>query len=180
MSPILENIIPRIRRATRKVELREILVDRIWTLFSEENEQIDYEFERNGSLVITKGGESFDGSWRILGSGRLKIETPIQNIVLAHDSSVNGILLLKINGKENSPFLAFDNNILNDKPLMEWVKILEESYEIDNVEDTNEKIIETENEDQSSSNTIYQIFISIIIISFIALIFQMINYYLKK
>lgn len=86
-----------------------------------ENDLIEYEFERSGEIAVTKNGNAYDGTWKILGSGRLKIKTDFTNNILEFDFSVQGILVMKIAGMQNTPFLLFDPKIVKHGDLENYL-----------------------------------------------------------
>ncbi len=106
-SHFINNLIPRLSKFSQRVELKEALVDKVWVILGD-GDQIEYEFERNGDIAVTRNGNSFDGTWKILGSGRLKIKTDFTNNTLEYNFACPGLLVLKISGVDNKPFLLFD------------------------------------------------------------------------
>lgn len=116
----LSNIIPRLKKFAQKIEIKDALVDKVWVIYGD-NDLIEYEFERSGEITVTKNGNSFDGSWKILGSGRLKIKTDFTNNTLEYDFSVPGILVMKITGMQNTPFLLFDPKIVKHGDLENYL-----------------------------------------------------------
>lgn len=140
MNLLIDNIIPRLRNFAKQIELKEALVDKVWVIYGE-NDYIEYEFERSGEIAVTKNGNSYDGTWRILGSGRLKITTNFSNNTLEYDFSVPGILVMKIVGKKDHPFLLFDNKIVKNGDLFLYLDSLEK---LDNKEIENSNQIDQE------------------------------------
>jgi hypothetical protein len=120
MSEFIKNILPRLKKFKDNVELTEALVDKVWTILGDK-ELIEYEFLRNGEIVVTKNGQGFDGSWRILGSGRLQIRTDFANNILLYDFSVRGILIMKLSGNMNEPFLLFDPRIVQSGNIEDYL-----------------------------------------------------------
>ncbi|MHA8092376.1 hypothetical protein V7S78_07625 [Aquirufa regiilacus] len=113
MSLLIQNLLPRLQKFAHRIELKEALVDRVWVIYGD-GYQTEYEFERNGEIAVTRNGISYDGNWKILGSGRLKIKTDFTNNTLEYSFGLSGLLVLKISGVENQPFLLFDpNKIIN-------------------------------------------------------------------
>jgi hypothetical protein len=112
-SNFVNNIIPRLKAFAQRVEIKEALVDKVWVIYGD-SDLIEYEFERSGEITITKNGDSYDGSWRIMGSGRLRIITNFANKSLAYDFSLHGILVMKIAGRQNSPFLLYDPKVVKN------------------------------------------------------------------
>jgi hypothetical protein len=120
MTQIIKNLLERVKRFKDNLELHDVLIDKNWTIYGD-NELIEYEFLRNGEIVVTKNGQGFDGTWRILGSGRLQIKTDFANNVLIFDFSISGILVMKIAGNNNEPFLLYDPKIVNNGDLENYL-----------------------------------------------------------
>jgi hypothetical protein len=123
-SNFINNIIFRLRKFAINIEVREALVDKVWVIYGD-NDLIEYEFERNGEISVTKNGLSYDGTWRILGSGRLKIKTDFANNILLYDFTLPGVLVMKIAGNQSVPFLLFDPNIVRNGDLNYHINHLE-------------------------------------------------------
>ena len=112
-SNFLNNIIPRLRRFAQVIEVKEALVDKVWVIYGD-TDLIEYEFERSGEIAVTKNGTTHDGSWKIMGSGRLRIKTDFTNNTLEYNFSVPGILVMQIAGRQNSPFLLYDHKVVKN------------------------------------------------------------------
>lgn len=123
MSQFLKNLLPRLIKHKDNLDLTEALVDKVWTIYGD-NELKEYEFLRNGEIVITKNGECYDGTWRILGSGRLQLRTDFSNNLLIFDFSIMGILVMKISGNTNEPFLLYDPRIVKNGDLENYLNLI--------------------------------------------------------
>lgn len=123
-SHFINNLIPRLKKFAQNVELKEALVDRVWVIYGDKD-QIEYEFERNGEIAVTRNGNSYDGVWKILGSGRLKIKTDFTNNTLEYNFAIPGLLVLKLSGAKNQHFLLFDPNKILNGDLDVYLKKLE-------------------------------------------------------
>ncbi len=132
----LNNILPRLKKFAQKIEIKEALVDKVWVIYGD-NDLIEYEFERTEEIAVTKNGNSYDGSWKILGSGRLKIKTDFTNNTLEYDFSVPGILVMKIAGTQNAPFLLYDPKIVENGNLGKYIEQLEEENKTRNLPGSN-------------------------------------------
>ena len=149
-SNFVNNIIPRLRRFAQVIEVKEALVDKVWVIYGDAD-LIEYEFERSGEITITKNGDSYDVSWRIMGSGRLRIITNFANKSLAYDFSIHGILVMKIAGRQNSPFLLYDPKIVENGNLRKYLEQLEnESKKLpdSNNDDKNRKLPEAVSDEE--------------------------------
>jgi len=134
-SVYLNNLLQKLKKFTQKVEIKEALVDKVWVIYGDDD-LVEYEFERpsnvlnmSGEITVTKNGNSYDGSWKILGSGRLKIKTDFTNNTLEYDFSVLGILVMKIAGTQNNPFLLYDPKIVENGNLGKYLEKLEDEKE---------------------------------------------------
>ena len=123
-SNYISNIIPRLKKFAQNVEIKEEIVDKVWVIYGD-TDLIEYEFERSGEIAVTKNGDSYDGSWKILGSGRLKIKTDFANNTLEYDFFVPGIMVMKIGGLQNKPFLLFDPNVVENGNVRLYLESLE-------------------------------------------------------
>ena len=56
MSLVIKNLLPRLRQYGVNIELTEILVVRVWTIYGD-NEFIEYEFLRGNKKVVSKNGQ---------------------------------------------------------------------------------------------------------------------------
>jgi len=124
MSNLTNNLIPRLKKFAVKIELKEALVDKVWVIYGD-MDSIDYEFKRKGGIVVTKNGNSYDGVWEILGSGRLQIKTDFANNVLDYNFSVKGMLVMKIAGMQNEPFLLYDPVVVENGNIGNYLEHLE-------------------------------------------------------
>ncbi len=127
-SNFVNNIIPRLRRFAQIIEVKEALVDKVWVIYGD-TDLIEYEFERTGEIAVTKNGTTYDGSWKIMGSGRLRIKTEFANNTLEYDFFVPGILMMKIVGRQNSPFILYDPKIVENGDLGKYLEQIEEEKE---------------------------------------------------
>lgn len=123
-SNFVNNIIPRLRRFTQIIEVKKALVDKVWVIYGD-TDLIEYEFERTGEIAVTKNGTTYDGSWKIMGSGRLRIRTDFANNTLDYDFSVPGILVMKIAGLQNNPFILFNPKIVENGNIGKYLEKLE-------------------------------------------------------
>lgn len=130
-SHFIQNLIPRLKKFASNIEIKEALVDKVWVIYGDQD-LIEYEFERpssaldqSGEITVSKNGNSYDGSWKILGSGRLKIRTDFANNILDYDFSIPGILVMKVAGNQNTPFLLFNPKIIQNGNIEAYLDHLE-------------------------------------------------------
>lgn len=161
-SNFVNNIIPRLRRFAQTIEVKEALVDKVWVIYGD-TDLIEYEFERTGEIAVTKNGTTHDGSWRIMGSGRLRIKTDFANNTLEYNFSVPGILVMKIAGIQNSPFLLFDPKIVINGNIGIYLENLEQKRK--QISSPQTKGSNSPEEDNTTF-AIWFTFIGLVIISF--------------
>ncbi len=113
MSEIIISLLNKVKKFKDNIEFKEVLVNKNWTIYGN-SELIEYEFLRNGDIVVVKNGQGFDGTWRILSNNRLQIRTDFVNNVLIFNFSITGILALKISSQNEEPFLLYDPLIVKN------------------------------------------------------------------
>jgi hypothetical protein len=125
-SNFINNIIPRLRRFARSVEIREALVDKIWEIFDDPENLHDYQFLRDQRLIMTYNGDVKFGQWEILPGRRLLIKRDNDNpINLLYDFSINGVVLMKKAGNNQAPFLLYDKNVIPNGNIIGYLLDLE-------------------------------------------------------
>lgn len=122
-SNFINNIIPRLRRFASNVEIKEALVDKIWEIYDDPDNVHDYQFLRDGRLIMTHEGDVKYGSWEILPNNRLLIDRGIDRpINLIYDFSIQGIVLMKKAGNNQTPFLLFDKDLIPNGNIIAYLE----------------------------------------------------------
>ncbi len=136
MSEILKNLLESVKKFKNDIEFKEVLVNKNWTIYGD-SELIEYEFLRNGDIVVVKNGQGFDGTWRILSNNRLQIRTEFTNKVLIFNFSIPGILALKISSHNDDPFLLYDPIIVKNGDVENYLREIRKGT-INPIKKTNE------------------------------------------
>jgi hypothetical protein len=122
-SNFINNISPRLRRFAVNIEIKETLVDKIWEIFDDPKNVHDYQFLRDKRLIMTHNGDVKIGSWEILPGNRLLIERGNESpINLLYDFSTLGIIFMKKAGKNQTPFLLFDKDVIPDGNIIRYLE----------------------------------------------------------
>lgn len=109
----INNLIPRLRAFATRVEVKEAIVDKIWEIYTDENNSHDYQFLRDNRLIMTHQGNVKKGRWELLPGNRLLIERENDSpINLVYDFSLPGVVVMKKAGVKQIPFLLYDQNIV--------------------------------------------------------------------
>ena len=138
MTQILKNLINSVKKFKEDIEFKEVLVNKNWTIYGD-IELIEYEFLRNGDIVVVKNGQGYDGTWRILSNNRLQIRTEFANNVLVFNFSITGILALKISSHNDEPFLLYDPLIVKNGDVENYLRGISNG-----INNPNSKTIENE------------------------------------
>lgn len=108
MKAYLADIIPKIKKFSKKLEDLVKLEDHHWVSLNdiEEGKKV-YIFRSNNQLLISQNGKVEKGSWEYLGNESILLETNSVNYLLKHGFFDENILTLKIDSTED--YLVFVN-----------------------------------------------------------------------
>lgn len=168
-SNLINNIIPRLRALVVKVEVKEAIVDKIWEIYTDEENLHDYQFLRDNRLIMTHQGNVKKGRWELLPGNRLLIERENDSpINLVYDFSLRGVVIMKKAGVKQIPFLLYDQNVVVNGDV--------ESYLVELLKELDPKPIEPiiskpTNFYESLGITEREFFIFLVIVGFISLLF---------
>lgn len=129
-SHFINNIIPRLRRFAVNIEIKEVLVDKIWEIFDDPENVHDYQFLRDQRLIMTHNGDVKYGRWEILPNNRLLIDRGNDKpINLIYDFSIQGqgAVIMRKAGNNQTPFLLFDKNVIPDGDIIRYLEEREKS-----------------------------------------------------
>lgn len=121
-SSLINNLIPRLKSFAEKIEVKEAIVDKIWEIYSDEDNLHDYQFLRDNRLIMTHQGNVKKGRWELLPGNRLLIERENDSpINLVYDFSLQGIVIMKKAGINQIPFLLLDQNVVLNRDLESYL-----------------------------------------------------------
>jgi hypothetical protein len=119
----IKNILPRLQRFSKQLDVTEIFVGKPWILIDEHSNTHEYEFDRNGRLIMAINGNVTEGRWEFrTATNRLLIDRLTDKILLQHAFVSEGVLVLKKSGTEDIPFLLYDRNIIKDGNVQSYLE----------------------------------------------------------
>lgn len=123
----IKNLLPRLRQYSQSLDKIELLVEHPWVLIDEEMNQHKYIFRRNGDLLMSINGKGVKGKWEYLSVAKsLWIDRGQDNIMLNHDFIDPAVMILKMDGNKDMPFVLANENLVPElKVLMYLVAFLD-------------------------------------------------------
>jgi len=112
MEEYLRNILPRLKRYSNQLNKVEMFIEKPWLKFNE-NERIEYTFERNKTLIISTNGNAQVGTWELLSTGKLLIQKPNGSEQLEPQFLNNNLFILTKPNSEDYLSLLINEKIIN-------------------------------------------------------------------
>lgn len=147
MKTYISDIIPRLKRFSKKLDDLTQLTNNNWVVIDESNlTKCVYIFRDNKDLIISKNGIANKGKWDYLNNNSLIIETNEISLFFKFGFLDSNILALKIDGRNEYAFLVNETTYDNDFNKIDKIfDYLSDEYFIDDyIEPINDtiKIIE--------------------------------------
>ena len=137
----LKNLLPRIQQFSAQLSKEEIFVDKPWVLIDLNGNNHEYIFLRNHELILSVNGIVTKGSWQLLPTGKLLIDRVTDNILLQQAFIDEGILILKLSGTDDLPFMLLNENVIPDKDPEKYLRKVEANFLNYDLFETSEGII---------------------------------------
>jgi hypothetical protein len=169
MKTYLLDVIPKIKRFSRKLDDISVLTNKNWVIVEEElSEKTVFIFrDKENQLLISGNGKIEKGTWEYLGNNSILIDRDSGSFLFKLGFIDDYILALKIDGKEEYVLMVneikFEEEINSISKILEFLeeKYLKKSKAKDlKKEDTNSKLLNIDNTDDSST---YRLVIAVII-----------------
>lgn len=112
MEEYLRNILPRLRRHSSQLNRIEMFIERPWLKFNDNN-RVEYTFERNKTLIISTNGDAQVGTWELLSTGKLLIQKPNGDEQLEPQFLNNNLFILTKPNSEDQLSLLINEKIIN-------------------------------------------------------------------
>jgi hypothetical protein len=138
MIKYIQQLLPRIRGFSSDLDKKELFVDKLFTLLQTNNEVHQYTFNRDGRLILSIDGKTTLGTWELLATGQLLINRGKDIITLDFDFLHPDVLIMKMGGTADNPFIIYDNKIIDDGNVLNFLRKFD-------AEKRNEKIFITPN-----------------------------------
>ena len=126
MRTYILDIIPKIRRFSRKLDDLTLLTNQHWVVIDDvDNVKQVYIFRQNNELLISKNGKVDKAKWEYLGDNALLIDLKEESYLLKHGFFDENILALKIDGKEEYALLVnetkYGHELNSSKSVIEFL-----------------------------------------------------------
>lgn len=112
MEEYLRNILPRLRRHSSQLNRIEMFIERPWLKFNDNN-RVEYTFERNKTLIISTNGDAEVGTWELLSTGKLLIQKPNGDEQLEPQFLNDNLFILSKPNSEDQLSLLINERIIN-------------------------------------------------------------------
>lgn len=113
MEEYLRNILPRLRRHSSQLNRIEMFIERPWLKFNDNN-RVEYTFERNKTLIISTNGDAQVGTWELLSTGKLLIQKPNGDEQLEPQFLNENLFILSKPNSEDHLSLLINERIINN------------------------------------------------------------------
>jgi hypothetical protein len=125
MSKYIQQLLPRIRAFSSDLDRKELFVNKLFTLLQPNNEVHQYTFNRDGRLILSIDGITTLGTWELLATGQLLINRGKDIITLDFDFLHPDVLIMKMGGTADNPFIIYDKKIITDGNVLNFLKIFD-------------------------------------------------------
>ncbi|ERM80554.1 hypothetical protein P872_12335 [Rhodonellum psychrophilum GCM71 = DSM 17998] len=145
MKEFFQSILPRIQNKGEKLKHIELFVEKPWVLIDEATDELlEYEFFRDGRLLVSRGGNAAWGRWEQTPSSRLILEYG-DKLLLLHTTFVDEAVMLVTKSGSTEPTMA----LVNQKKIPD---LLYKAY-LANIADLQGEIEKEEPEPQKNPST---------------------------
>ena len=111
MLDYVRNILPRIQKYSKSLDIQELYIDKPCVLMDGDTNYHEYEFCRDGRLIMSVNGQVQLGRWEYRESTqRLLIERPTDAILLQSAFVDNALMVLKKSGSNDLAFLLVNRS----------------------------------------------------------------------
>lgn len=125
MIKYIQELLPRIKNFSSQLDKKELFVDKLFTLLQPNNEVHQYTFNRDKRLILSINGFTTLGSWELLATGQLLINRGKDIITLDFDFLHPDVLIMKMGGTADNPFIIYDKNVISDGNVLKYLKMFE-------------------------------------------------------
>ena len=137
MIAFIKNILPRINEYSKTLDKIEVFVDKPWEMKDESGNMHEYEFARDGRLIMSINGSAIVGTWEFRPTtDRLLIDrtqrfAPKDKLLLQRAFISDGLLILKESSTEDIPFVLYNRNIIPNGDIEGYLQsfVMKSDYE---------------------------------------------------
>jgi hypothetical protein len=130
MKTYISDIIPKIKRFSRKLDELTLLTNQEWVVLDElAQSKVKYIFLADGELLIASNGIVDRGRWRYIGQNSIIIDLIEKSFLYKHGFFDENILALKLDGIEGYAILVNESKYENELNSIDAVsKFLKQKY----------------------------------------------------
>jgi hypothetical protein len=121
----IQQLLPRIRAFSSDLDRKELFINKLFTLLQPNNEVHQYTFNRDGRLILSIDGITTLGTWELLATGQLLINRGTSIITLDFDFLHPDVLIMKMGGTVDNPFIIYDKNVIEDGNVFKFLRIFD-------------------------------------------------------
>lgn len=131
MIDYIKNIIPRIQQYSKGLDKEEVFVEKTepWIYVDENGNQHQYIFMRDKRLIMSFNGIVKTGKWELLPTNQLLINRIDDEILLDHLFVEKALLVLKLSGSKDLPFVLIDPQSVPDLNVATYLEKYEHQQE---------------------------------------------------
>lgn len=131
MIEYVRNILPRIQKFSSGLDVKEMYTDKPWIMLEGESDLHEYEFCRDGRLIMSLNGQVQFGKWEYRPSTqRLLIERPTDALLLQNAFIDKGLMILKKSGGPDPAIILVNRTVIPDMDVVRYLEKLIKPYEI--------------------------------------------------
>ena len=125
MKTYISKILPNLKRYSKSLDKKAILIDQPWVHVNEEGALAKYIFRSNGELIISEKGKVKSGNWEyISGANSLLIRKDSAQYLLNQDFTDEALLALKYDGVQADSFILANENLIPDLDVPKYLNEL--------------------------------------------------------
>jgi len=125
MIKYVSNIIPRIKAFSESLDRMEIFLEAPWVMIDENGNQQKYIFRRNGELIMSMNGTVTLGRWEYISAAKSLLINRVKDTILLNQDFVdNAVMILRMDGRDESKFILANENQIPDLDVVKYLKQL--------------------------------------------------------
>lgn len=123
MIEYIRNILPRIQQYSKSLDHKENYVDKPWIFIDDNNSTHEYEFCRDGRLIMSLNGQVQFGKWEYRpATQRLLIERPTDAILMQSAFIDDGLMILKKSASDDPTFILVNSAVIPDLDVVGYLQ----------------------------------------------------------
>ncbi len=121
----IKEILPRIKKYSKSIDKIEEFVDKPWRAYTDTDDIEEYEFDRNGRLLISSNGIVTEGSWELRKSiDRILVEVDHVKYNMEYNFINKQFLVLKIANSTSTPQFFYNRHLITKRELITFLGTL--------------------------------------------------------